>query len=96
MYKSDIKQLLLEQKEEIKKLALKTTIQRSIEQMAKKSLKDNLIKVILGVRRCGKSILAHRILQNKNYGYINFDDERLLGLKTKNLIKQPILMLLPF
>jgi len=39
----------------------------------------------MGVRRCGKSVLAHQLLKGKIYGYVNFDDERLIGAKTGNL-----------
>ena len=39
---------------------------------------DELIKVIIGPRRCGKSFLAMHLLgQRGSRGYLNFDDERL-------------------
>ena len=39
---------------------------------------DELIKVIIGPRRCGKSFLAMHLLgQRGSRGYVNFDDERL-------------------
>ena len=42
---------------------------------------DGLIKVIIGPRRCGKSFLAmHLLEQFGSRGYLNFDDERLLGV----------------
>ena len=42
---------------------------------------DGLIKVILGPRRCGKSFLAmHLLEQFGSRGYLNFDDERLVGV----------------
>ena len=42
---------------------------------------DSLIRVIIGPRRCGKSFLAMRSLgQAASRGYLNFDDERLVGL----------------
>lgn len=43
------------------------------------------ILAVLGVRRCGKSVLSHMIFSGRSYGYVNFDDERLAGLKTKDL-----------
>jgi predicted AAA+ superfamily ATPase len=85
MNKLAIKQILLEQRQEIKKIFEEKIIEREIEKKIKKSLKDNLIKVIIGVRRSGKSVLCHRVLKDKNYGYINFDDERLIGVKAENL-----------
>jgi len=60
-------------------------IEREIEKKIKKSLKDNLVKAIIGVRRCGKSVLCHQLLKDRNYGYVNFDDERLIGVRAENL-----------
>lgn len=45
-----------------------------------KKFSHNLIKVILGPRRAGKSFFAtHLINSLGKFGYINFDDERLFG-----------------
>lgn len=85
MNKTKAKEIILEQKQEAEIILKSSTIEREVEQKAQKTIKDNLIKVIIGVRRSGKSILAHRLLQNQTYGYINFDDERLLGVKTSDL-----------
>jgi len=85
MNKIKAKEIILEQKKEIKNILKGKIIEREIEREIEQSLKDNLVKVIIGVRRSGKSILAHRLLENKRYGYINFDDERLLAVKTKDL-----------
>ncbi|MHB9126835.1 MAG: AAA family ATPase, partial [Candidatus Humimicrobiaceae bacterium] len=43
------------------------------------------IKVVIEVRRCGKSVLSHHLLKDKNYAYINFDDERLISVKAEDL-----------
>jgi predicted AAA+ superfamily ATPase len=85
MEKRIIKQILLEQKREIKEIFRGKIIPREEEAKIKKTIKTNLIKVITGIRRSGKSVLAHRLLKEKNYGYINFDDERLLDVKAKDL-----------
>jgi len=86
MNKTKAKEIILEQKREAENvLKDKAIIKREVEAKIDRSLKDNLVKVIIGVRRSGKSILAHRLLQNKTYGYLNFDDERLLGIKTNDL-----------
>jgi uncharacterized protein len=80
-----IKQILLEQKEEISQIFNKVLVDRQVMPYAKKALKTDLIKVIIGIRRCGKSTLCHQLLKNENYGYINFDDERLIGVTAKDL-----------
>ena len=69
-----IKQILIEQKEEIKRIFQERLIPRGIIPQVEKIFNSNLIKVIIGVRRCGKSVLAHYLLKDKQYGYINFDD----------------------
>jgi len=40
---------------------------------------------ILGVRRCGKSVFSWLLLEDGEFGYVNFDDESLYGLKAKDL-----------
>ena len=55
MEKQAIKRILLDQRGEIKKIFNIKIIEREIEEKVRESLKDNLIKVIIGVRRCGKS-----------------------------------------
>ncbi|MFA5961792.1 MAG: ATP-binding protein [Parcubacteria group bacterium] len=85
MEKQQLKSVLLEQKMEIAELLETKTIQRDQEVEVRKALKNNLVKVLIGVRRCGKSFLAHQILRGKEYGYVNFDDERFIGAKTEDL-----------
>lgn len=41
--------------------------------------------LILGIRRCGKSILSWQILKERiPFPYINFDDERLIGFRAQD------------
>jgi len=85
MEKQAVKQILLDQRQEISNIFNTQIVEREIESKIKSALDDKLIKVISGVRRCGKSFLAHKVLKDKSYGYINFDDERLFGVKTEDL-----------
>ena len=48
--------------------------------------KPNVL-AILGIRRCGKSIFSWLLLKGQKFGYINFFDERLVGLKAEELNK---------
>jgi len=43
------------------------------------------ILAILGMRRCGKSVLSHQLLRGVPYGHVNFDDERLRWLRPSDL-----------
>ena len=79
-----LKQIILDQKEEISEILKKRIIKRNLTFVMRKVLNSDLIKVIMGVRRCGKSILAHQLLK-KDYGYVNFDDERLISIKKEHL-----------
>ena len=85
-----LKRVIEEQRNEIeKKFKEEKIIERENTDYAKGFLKHPNILAVLGVRRSGKSILS--ILLAKSLGvnaaYINFDDERLAGLKTGDLNK---------
>lgn len=57
-------------------------IEREGLENARKHLKNDLIKVISGPRRAGKSVFALSILNGQNFAYVNFDDEGLTKLLT--------------
>lgn len=48
--------------------------------VARESMKNTLIKVIIGPRRAGKSVFALEMLRGFDFAYLNFDDERLTGV----------------
>ncbi|MFA5859385.1 MAG: ATP-binding protein [Elusimicrobiota bacterium] len=80
--------VLLLQKRELEKRISEPYIQRRI---GHNKTNNGLIKVILGPRRAGKSFLGFHILnKTSKYGYVNFDDEQLLGVKDYNLIVDAI------
>jgi len=84
MDKELIKSIIKEQSEEVKERNKKEhIIKRDIELY--KYLNNNVALFILGVRRCGKSTLALQLFADEKYGYINFDDERLLGIMPEDL-----------
>lgn len=78
-------QVLAEQKEYIKKYQPEKWVSRKEEQLFE--FKSSLAQVVIGVRRSGKSTLCHKVLLQRkaNYGYVNFDDDRLVDLKTADL-----------
>jgi len=84
----DFKEIIKEQKQELKDIEKsEKIIDREKFNIAKKYLKYPNILAILGVRRCGKSIFSYLLSKDYKTGYINFDDERLIGLKTEDLNK---------
>lgn len=87
MQSTEIKRIIQDQEiERIKLLERERIIKRDVN---KESLVNALavpnILTILGIRRCGKSVLSWSILEGENAGYINFDDESLYGIKTGDL-----------
>lgn len=95
--KSRIKEVLLDQLGDIPGILDKCRVERFVEPELHGALKDALVKVISGVRRCGKSVLAHRVLKGLPYGYVNFDDERLADLTTAdlNIVLEALLEITP-
>lgn len=73
-----IQDILILQKREID-LRLK---EKYVERTITIKMDNNLIKVIIGPRRAGKSFYAIHFLNTvKNFGYINFDDEKLVDVQ---------------
>lgn len=84
----DFKTIIKEQREEIEIIEKKENIiERELSFKLKQFLDYPNILAITGVRRCGKSIFSHLLVKGKGFGYINFDDERLTGVKTEDLNK---------
>jgi len=86
MNRDSVRRALIDQKEEINRIFKEETlIEREKLDEFTPFLNDKLIKVITGVRRSGKSVFSHLSLRNKKYAYINFDDERVMNVKTEDL-----------
>jgi predicted AAA+ superfamily ATPase len=82
----DFKAIIKEQREELEELDKRERfISRDWEREARKYLDHPNILAILGVRRCGKSVFSYMLAKERNFGYINFDDERLSGIRTEDL-----------
>ncbi len=79
-----LKEILKEQRKYLDE-RMKTS--KVIERERKFDRHTKLVKVISGVRRCGKSFYTYLILKNQNFGYANFDDERLLNSEPEEVIK---------
>jgi predicted AAA+ superfamily ATPase len=80
-----LKQIVLDQQKEKNEINADLLVARREESLF--DLHSSLAQIAIGVRRSGKSTICHKILQqnNINYAYVNFDDERLLGLQSEEL-----------
>lgn len=82
--KDDIESILKIQQEEGKRLS-EGLIHRHAAEALRSQINSRLVKVVQGIRRCGKSSLCLEVLKGQRVAYVNFDDERLLGLTAKDL-----------
>ncbi len=82
----EIKDVISSQREEMEeKFESGTIIQREPDMARLRNLLSMPnIFVILGVRRCGKSIFSWQFFE-KGFAYINFDDERLFHIDKEDL-----------
>ncbi len=55
----------------------RTLVPRHLAKSLSKALSSNLVKVITGPRRAGKSMLAFQVLAGKRFAYLNFEDDAL-------------------
>jgi predicted AAA+ superfamily ATPase len=84
----ELKDIIKEQRQELEKIEREERIiGREGLKEARSYLKYPNIVVITGIRRCGKSIFSYLMEKDSKFAYINFDDERLAGLKSENLDK---------
>jgi len=85
-----MKDIVLWHKLERDELIKAEYIQREDIHRARQSIKNTLIKVIMGPRRAGKSVFAIQMLEGEDFAYLNFDDERLLGVSDYDEILKAI------
>ena len=79
-----MKEILIEQRRYLEEQAKGVKIVER-ERMFKE--KTKLVKVVTGVRRCGKSFYTYLLLRGKDFGYVNFDDERVLLENPERIIE---------
>ena len=86
MDKNKLKKIIIDQKEEIGSLSSrKKLIEREYFSKYSHYIESSQVKVIIGIRRCGKSVLAYQLLKDLQFAYVNFDDEKLAGLGADDL-----------
>lgn len=90
-----IKDIILQHKVEKEKLLSKSYIFREKLDFANSFIENDLIKVIIGPRRSGKSVFSFLLLRDKNFAYLNFDDENLLKITNYDSILKGIFEIYP-
>jgi predicted AAA+ superfamily ATPase len=74
-----LRDAILAQKVELAQIIQETYVERDI---APFSLEHNLIKVVMGPRRAGKSFFClHTLSSQEKFGYANFDNETLVNIE---------------
>jgi hypothetical protein len=82
----DLRRILLDQQQELTAPPPSGSwVPRTQQRLLRDALPRPLIKVVMGVRRGGKSVLTRLALADRPVVYVNFDDERLAGLETADL-----------
>lgn len=81
-----MKNILHSQRKERDRLLAQSYLPRHSSYDFDALLASRQIKLITGPRRCGKSTQALMMLQNRNFAYLNFDDNELLSHWDENLV----------
>ncbi len=90
-----IKQVIKQQKKEKDRFFSQHYIERTVFKAAENLIKNDLVKVILGPRRAGKSVFATLLLKNIDFAYLNFDDDNLANVNDSNELINGLLEIYP-
>lgn len=85
-----MKAIILNQRQERDELLSRTYLVRHTNNDNDLLLGSNLIKLITGPRRVGKSTQALLMLKDKNFAYLNFDNKELLDEWDANLVMRTL------
>jgi hypothetical protein len=85
-----LKEIVLQHKFERDQLLGKNYILREKLDFVQGFLDSDLIKVITGSRRAGKSVFSILLLKDRDFAYLNFDDENLLKINNYDEIIKAI------
>ena len=90
-----MRSIVLSQRKERDGLLEKAYLLRDYQVEAETFLSSPLIKLVTGPRRAGKSVLTLLLLKDKNFAYLNFDDEQLLENFNEDTVMQALLEVYP-
>lgn len=88
MQSGELRRIITDQRSDVeRKFGSEVMIEREKTGHARKFLGYPNILTVLGVRRCGKSTFSLLLAKelNEKFGYVNFDDERLIGASHEDL-----------
>lgn len=85
-----MKNTILMQRAERDRIASRPYIDRKTGHVATEMLESQLIKLITGPRRAGKSVYALLMLKGHNFAYLNFDDKMLLDRWDDELVERTL------
>ena len=81
MQKGLLKTIVSKQQSEKETLLNLPYVERAKAEQGKKWVSSDLIKVVLGPRRAGKSVFSLMLLKDQDFAYFNFDEPALVGEK---------------
>jgi predicted AAA+ superfamily ATPase len=82
----NLREIILDQQKELEDIERQEMlVERENLLLAKGYVKNPNLLVVMGIRRCGKSIFSYQISKGEKSGYFNFDDERLIGMGHSDL-----------
>ncbi len=70
-----LREIIARQKQEKKRMLTTGYVPRERSRNIDKYIRTDLIKVVSGGRRCGKSVFCFMALKDKKFGYVNFDEK---------------------
>lgn len=85
-----IKEIFVRQKKEMDLLLDKPYVERHKSIQVKMCVDNDLVKVVTGPRRAGKSVFSAHLFKEKNPAYVNFDDENLIKIKNYDEIMKEL------
>lgn len=76
-----MREVILRQKLEKESILKTGFVDREGSAKIEKYIQSDIIKVVTGIRRCGKSIFCFNALRGKEFAYVNFDEKELTEAK---------------
>ena len=83
----DLRQIIQDQREELfETMRNKILIPREFQTEFREFDSSKLVKVVTGIRRAGKSVFLYQFLKDRDFAYLNFDDDRLGEVEPDDII----------